>query len=261
MHMMIKMKTMMFGLAAGGGLALAPGSFAVEEAPLSVAESPAVAAVPAESSEAFGVFTAVNVGTLGAGMDVGYQFNPYFKARLRGAFLGFDYDDSWDGGKADAKLKYNGHNVGVLVDCHPWGGSFHVTAGLTLSGMNAKLDVTNASGDQQIAVGDDVYGFSSDAAIHAKYQWDRVQPYLGIGWSSDGEGDRSWYFSVDLGVNFIGSGDFTIGHSGDIRTGLGAQATSAELERSVRAEGKDFFKIADHLTVYPVVQLGAGYRF
>ena len=38
-------------------------------------------------------------------------------------------------------------------------------------------------------------------------------------------------------------------------------ATEAVMEESIRKEGRDFFKIADDLSVYPVIQFAIGARF
>ena len=74
------------------------------------------------------------------------------------------------------------------------------------------------------------------------------------------------YHRLDLGINFMGSGSLTVGSSGnlnyrDTATNEMRPATNAVLEESIRKEGRDFFKIADDLCVYPVLQLGIGARF
>ena len=103
------------------------------------------------------------------------------------------------------------------------------------------------------------------ATVEAEYDWRNVQPYLGIGWSTDGEGDKSLYFTLDIGVNFIGKGKFSISSTGGIDAYKNGEhlgnATDSILEDAIREEGKDFFKIADDIFVYPVIQFGMGYRF
>lgn len=245
-------------------------SFATEKVTQPAATNPVSVPVPETTletpsvSNSFGVFTSINVGTQGIGMDVGYQFNPHLKARLRGAYLSYDYKDTWDD-VAQAKLNYNGSNFGAILDYHPWAACFHVSTGLNLTGMNAKLNVTNSTGIDSVKIGDDTYDLRNGTSIHGRYQWNRVQPYLGVGWSSDGDKDRSFYFSIDLGVNFMGTGKFSVGHTGDLsytdNSGKTYKASDADIERSVRKEGRDFFKIVDKIWVYPVLQIGVGYRF
>lgn len=228
-----------------------------------------------------GVFMDVNIGTLGVGMNVGYEFNRHLKLRIRGSYLAADYDETWSEGSwetmpLDGKFEFDGSSVGLLLDYHPFGGCFHLTGGLNFSGMkaDAKATMKNETGLQGLS-GEYEFGGTTyrvtggdEAQVKGRYEWNRVQPYLGIGWSSDGEGDRSFYFSCDIGVNFIGKGSLSVSHSGaDIQVkGPDGQFRSsgdidALLEASLREEGKDFFDIADKIIVYPVIQLGVGGRF
>lgn len=224
---------------------------------------------------AHGILTEVNVGTQGIGLSIGYEFNQHFKLRMRGAYLAYDYDDDWgngaDGLTAKGKMDFDGSNVGLILDYHPFGGRFHVSGGLNFADTKVKIDsnlnaATGADGSEgTYDFGGVTYRAAGNSGnIHGKYSWNTVQPYLGIGWSSDGDGDRSLYFSIDLGVNFIGNGSLSVGASDNIQAWNGTdweKASNATIEHSVREEGKDFFKIADDLFVYPVLQIGMGYRF
>lgn len=222
----------------------------------------------------------VNVGTLGVGMNVGFEFNRHLKLRVRGSYLAADYnktwnEDSWGTTPLNGKFEFDGSSVGLMLDYHPFGGCFHLTGGLNFSGMaaDAKAIMKNETGLQGLGeyeFGGTTYKVSggNEARVKGRYEWNRVQPYLGFGWSSDGEGDRSFYFSCDIGVNFIGKGSFSVSHSGaDIQVkGPDGQFhdvgnVDALLEASLREEGRDFFDIADKIIVYPVIQFGIGGRF
>ncbi|MBE6416550.1 MAG: hypothetical protein E7032_08480 [Akkermansiaceae bacterium] len=228
----------------------------------------AVSAIQAPASEATGITFDVNVGTQGLGLSVGYEFNKYLKMRVRGAYLEADYEDTWS--DVDGKIEYDGNNAGIIFDYHPFGGVFHLSAGVNFSKMtlsaNASMDHGVAQGDYEL--GGYTFTVNSDkASIDGEYDWNDVQPYLGIGWSTDGDGDRSLYFTFDIGVNFIGKGKFNITSikgianvTGPNGEDLGA-VTDQIAEDAIREEGKDFFKIADDIFVYPVIQLGMGYRF
>lgn len=237
-------------------------------------EMPLVEKAP--ERQAYGVLVDINGGTQGIGMSLGYEFNPHLKMRLRGAYMGYDYSDDWGESdlKTDGKLEFDGSNAGLILDYHPFAGRFRISGGLTFAQTKVKL-----SADLQATVPDGFtpgksYEFGgieyrangSSGNVHGEYSWNTVQPYLGIGWSSDGDGDRSLYFTIDLGVNFIGSGSLSVGASSNIESSKDGGQTwqgvsNVDLEHSVREEGKDFFKIADDLYVYPVLQLGVGYRF
>ena len=106
----------------------------------------------------------------------------------------------------------------------------------------------------------------NEAEIHGKYSWNHAQPYIGIGYQDSLFGSSTFYYSLDLGINFMGSGNLTVSGSDNLRfrdpaTNEMKPATEAVMEESIRKEGRDFFKIADDLSVYPVIQFSIGARF
>lgn len=222
------------------------------------------------SYNALGVLVDVNVGTLGAGFSVGYEFNKYLKTRVRAGFLSYDHDDTWS--DVDVMGEFTGNNMGIMLDYHPFGGRFRLTAGLTITDL--AVDVQGSMDKRYFAehVGKE-YDFGGykfiikdeDVKAEAEYKWNKVQPYLGIGWSSDGEGDAEVYFTFDMGVNFMGTGDLSVSYSGGAEVitpdGQRTEISKQILESAIREEGKDFFDIADDISVYPVIQLGMGVRF
>ena len=56
-----------------------------------------------------------------------------------------------------------------------------------------------------------------------------------------------------------------VGHAGNIgyknEYGQNIAIGSHQVESFIREDGRDFFKIADNLHVYPVLQLSVGLRF
>lgn len=211
----------------------------------------------------------INAGTQGAGFSLGYQMNPSFRLRLRGAMLSYSENSTWT--DADARLKLYGDNVGLLVDYFPGKGNFYLTAGLNFSESKMRCQarmyrepgqVSNATvGGIEYTLSDGTHG-----DITGKYSWNHVQPYIGIGYQDSLFGCSNLYYSVDLGINFMGSGDLSVGSSGDLSyrdtaTNQMVPATNAMLEQSIRNECRDFFKIADDLCVYPVLQFAIGARF
>ena len=217
-------------------------------------------------SDAVGVTFDINVGTQGLGLSLGYEFNQYIKMRLRGAYLSYVYEDTWS--DVDGEFDFDGNNAGIIFDYHPFGGEFHLSAGLNFSNFKfkAKGSMQHNRDGASYKFGD--YHFvvkGNSASVEAMYDWNNFQPYLGIGWSTDGDGDRSFYVTFDMGVNIIGKGNFSINSTGGLdvykRGEYLGDATKMIIEDAIREEGKDYFEIADNIVVYPVIQLGLGYRF
>ena len=211
----------------------------------------------------------VNAGTQGAGVSLGYKLSPSVRLRLRGAMLSYEQNENWS--DSQGQLKLYGDNVGLLVDIFPGEGNFYITAGLNFSEnkMRCRSRIDRKPGMVGTAtVGGIEYSIieGTHAELNGKYSWNHAQPYIGIGYQDDLFDSSSFYYSLDLGVNFMGSGNLTVSGSDNLRyhdtaTGEWKPATEAVMEESIRKEGRDFFKIADDLNVYPVVQFAIGARF
>ena len=120
-----------------------------------------------------------------------------------------------------------------------------------------------------------MYTVNSDYIMDGRWE-NEVQPYVGVGWSSDGSKKRTLYFSIDLGLAYLGEGTYK--QNGDphfYKNGtafdpnnpmasvgeIDAVQTLKQFDSNVR-EAVD--KVADFLNdmyVYPVIQIGGGIRF
>ena len=225
--------------------------------------------LPILAAEAPATSFDINAGTQGAGISIGHKINPSVRLRLRGAMLSYSANENWSG--SDTQLKLYGSNVGLLVDIFPGEGNFYISAGLNFSEnkMRCRSRIYREPGMAANAVvGGIEYAVSGGdyADINGKYSWNHAQPYIGIGYQDSLLGSSTFYYSLDLGINFMGNGNLTVGSSGnlnyrDTTTDQMKPVTNSVLEESIRKEGRDFFKIADDLCVYPVLQLGIGARF
>ena len=73
-------------------------------------------------------FSTVQVGTLGPGLNIGYQFNPYFDVRANVNGLKYSRDIEVNDVKYDADLKLL--TAGLLADYYPFANGFRLTAGV-----------------------------------------------------------------------------------------------------------------------------------
>ena len=229
----------------------------------------ALCALPALGADKTELNFDVNAGTQGAGVSLGYKLTPSVRLRLRGAMLSYEQNENWS--DSQTQLTLNGDNVGLLVDLYPGDGNFYITAGLNFSENKVRCSsrIDRKPGMVGTAtVGGIEYSITegSHAELNGKYSWNHAQPYIGIGYQDSVFGSSTFYYSLDLGVNFMGSGNLTVSGSDNLRyrdpaTNEMKPTTEAVMEESIRKEGRDFFKIADDLNVYPVVQFAIGARF
>ena len=244
--------------------------------------------------ESWGVTVAPNVGTLGIGLDVGYEINKHWKIRAHygtGSMSGNMH-------LKDAKINVgweNKNNAGLLVDWHPRGSQFHITMGVMYSNpkisIKGKYDATTSSVQTTLPppLGPNTPTGSTyrvESNYHMVGEWENeIQPYVGFGWSSDGGKDRTLFFTFDMGLLYVGEssygedGEYQISRGGVvIATGNGKDgatptpdfnmatdgATAAALQRmdgNIRDAIEKVAGFLDDMYVYPVIQFGGGIRF
>jgi len=225
--------------------------------------------------DSWGVTINPNVGTLGMGIDAGYEFNRFFKVRAHYGTGRLDTTVTLS--DTDASLEWeNQDNYGLFVDWHPKGSQFHVTLGLMRMDPRIRVEAKYDGHTSQdfTAMGGSKYDYyvTSDYIMEGEWK-NEIQPYVGIGWSSDGSKKRTLYFSIDLGLAYLGEGNYKQSGSphfyqrengGAPSAGIAnadAMATLQQFDSNVR-EAVD--KVADFLNdmyVYPVIQIGGGIRF
>lgn len=226
--------------------------------------------------DAWGFTVTPNVGTLGIGIQVGYEFNKYFKVRAHYATGELDTTVKLSDTNIDLEWK-NRDNMGLFFDWHPRASQFRVTAGLIK--MDPRIRVSAKYHGTSYAY--DATGAGARYDVHSEYNmdgdWDNeFCPYLGIGWSTDGGQKRTLYFSIDLGLAYLGEGNYKesgaphfykngqpfdpnnpLANLGEID----AVSTLQQFDGNVRDA---VTKVADFLNdmyVYPVIQFGGGIRF
>ena len=235
--------------------------------------------------DAWGFTVTPNVGTLGIGIQVGYEFNKYFKVRAH--YATGEFDTSIHLSDADADLSWkNKDNMGLFFDWHPRASQFRVTAGLLRMKPKFEIDA-NYEGVSKF------YTSAAGAAIAQTYKvtsnykmegdWDNeFCPYLGIGWSTDGGQKRTLYFSIDLGLAYLGEGNYTHNAQNiaggnphlqklDPATGtwidsntqadIDTAGTLLKLDTNIRDAVNKVADFLNDMYVYPVIQIGGGIRF
>lgn len=229
--------------------------------------------------EAWGVTIAPDIGTLGLGIQVGYEFNKYFKIRAHYGSGKISHTGTFENAPYHASFK-NNNNVGVFLDWHPRGSQFHVTAGLIRMDPRVKINAKYRAESSGATYG---LGRTKDYLVLSDFEmsgdWDNdVMPYLGFGWSTDGGQARTLFFSIDIGVAYLGEGNYNknpqvLGRNPMLlerpdenspwtpSQDYDTASTLLELDKNIR-DGLD--KIATFLNdmyVYPVIQFGGGIRF
>ena len=192
--------------------------------------------------------------TLGAGIELKRTFGDSFAARA--VLNGFSYSLDEETSDVDYKGDLNLRSGGLILDFHPGGYWFRVSAGLLLNGNELDVDAEPSGGTFEF--NDVVYTTAQVGSASGKAEFDSIAPYVGIGFSSAPGGDSGLSFSADVGVLFQGAPSFDL----DVRCGTAVlDATCNQLKSDAEAERKAFEDDTDQYEYYPVVSLAIGYRW
>lgn len=211
-----------------------------------------LAAAPQDSyydTSTSGVFTTVQVGTLGPGLNLGYQVNPYFDLRANVNGLQYDRSQTVNDVKYDGSLRLL--TAGLLLDYYPFANGFRMTAGAYYNGN--KLNGTGHYTQDVYGVDPNDYGYTK-----ASVDYKKIAPYVGFGYQTNNP-DSNWLFTADIGVLYQGKArvsNQTVCYSQAVCTVLQNQIREKEDEQTADIQDK-----VDRLKWYPVASIGVGYRF
>jgi len=186
---------------------------------------------------------------LGAGLTVGLteQLN------LRGQFNSFSYDFDDEASDIDYDFDLELGSVGAMVDWHPGGGGFRLSAGFYLNDneVNGTGEPTTAT----VEIGDAIFDTADVGTLTADLGFDDVAPYLGIGWGNAVGREGRLGIALDIGVLLQGEPDVNF-------RAVGANPAIQDLiDAEVAQEEAEIQDDIDEFDLYPVITLGLNYRF
>lgn len=196
-----------------------------------------------------------HVGTTGIGFHARLPINENFSARLGLGYLGYNTHGSTDNLNYDLDLKANTYDA--LLDWYPKKESeFRVTGGLSYNGN--RIDVRarpNASGNYTLQ--GNTYSAASVGSVTGKVDFNKIAPYLGVGWGRSSKKERGWSFSGDLGVLVQGSPKTSLRASGCTAGAAVCNQFNADVARENAALQDEVSKFK----LYPVLRIGINYKF
>lgn len=200
-------------------------------------------------ASASGIDVGVTAGTMGAGLQLGYTVVPNtFDARLSTGFLSYSTSAN------SSDMHYTGtlslKNAALLADYHPFGGAFRVTAGAVINNTGLDLSASPNAGTTYTSNGV-TYTAGSGDQMDAKIAFKKVAPYVGIGWGNN-DNTAGLHFTSDVGLMYQNISSTITATSATNQAAASAYAVQAQT---------DLNNNLHHLKWYPVIQVGAVYRF
>ena len=192
-----------------------------------------------------------HASTLGFGGELNYSLNSYFTARVD-----FNrYNHSYNTTKEQIDYDFNLHlkTAGVLLDLHPFAGTFRITAGY----FNNKNDIFAVALPQNgttYTINGNTYNNSQLTSLTGDISFKSGVPYVGIGWSTLGTTSTGLGVEFDVGALLEGSPTVVL-------TATGSITSNSTFQSDLAAEQGKLQNDVNNFKTYPVVSLGLTYRF
>ena len=218
----------------------------------------ALVAAPAAAQLGVGL----HAGTTGLGPEVSWGLGE--RARARAALAGFDQD--LDVTASD--VRYEGElelrHALLLLDWHPGGGGFRLTAGAAwndnrLVGTAPLAELFADDLERLARQGIDLRGRDLGTA-HAEATTDALGPYLGLGFGKAPAGGRGVGLTLDVGAIYQGPPQVELRAETPLPIDQVPGARQA-LDGLIADEERDIEDEADGYRFFPVVAVGLAYRF
>ncbi|MGE0800475.1 MAG: hypothetical protein AB7G13_13760 [Lautropia sp.] len=185
------------------------------------------------------------LGTEGIGVGYGQSLSPAAGIRGEANFGRVSRTFESDDVRYDTKLRLGG--AGIYGDWFVSQGTFRLSGGLTVN--DKKASGTGRSDANTVTLNGRTYSVVGEE-LHGTIEFPRVMPYLGVGWGHDSTA-KGWGFNADIGM-LIGSPKVRLSATPGLAAAAGAD---------IEAERRSLQRDADDLKVFPVLKIGATYRF
>jgi hypothetical protein len=213
-------------------------------------------------------YAGLHGGTLGVGVNAGYDISNDLAIRGLVNYFNLDFDKKKAGNEYKGEVDLR--SVGLVLDWHPFWGAFRVSGGAFLN--NNRLSASTEGVDLGIGLGE------YDADLNFRMDFAKTAPYLGIGWTS-GRGRGGLSFTADIGAlirsapRVSASGqvsvedvqcEFSVSRDGNAEVHCPSDQVPnglLSLGSDLQDEHSQLREDLDKLKVYPVVSLGVSYRF
>lgn len=190
---------------------------------------------------------ALKLSTTGITAEAIRSFSPNFNARLGFSF--FSYSLNGGGGSGD-DYSYNAKlglfTISALADYFPFERGLKLTAGLIINLNKFEADMKPT---KSYTVGGDLYTPDLLGTMNANISFNKVAPYIGIGFGNPTAGSSGLGFSFDIGTIYQGSPKANLS-----ATGLIEPSASPDQQKQLE-ENLSWFKW------YPVLSFGLTYKF
>lgn len=194
------------------------------------------------------------VSTLGAGLEYSTDINSSFGVRT--GFNTYSLSKSLTESNVNYDATVDLRTYSLIFDYHPFENGFKLSAGAMYNGN--KADVTANPSLNTITFNDVTYSSSDVGSVKGNVEFNKVAPYLGIGYNSAKTKKSGFSFSTEVGAMFQGKPKATL------TAEYGAAVNPVlrdQINADLKAEEAQLNSELSEFKIYPVVAIGIGYKF
>ena len=140
------------------------------------------------------------IGTLGFGAELSFAISDRFSTRL--GLNDGKYNHSLNSSALNYDFDWQLQTVTAFADWYPFAGNFRASGGL-LFNNNSNSFVANPTNGNYIINGH-TYLPTQIASYKGTMTFNKVAPYVGIGWGNPAEINKGWGLASDIGVFYQG---------------------------------------------------------
>jgi hypothetical protein len=159
------------------------------------------APVERETKSKSGVALAGKIGTLGGGAELNLGIFENVNARL--GFNGFKYKYNANSASVNYDFTMELLTVSAIADWYPFSGGFRTSGGVLFN--NNSFSLAGKPTGSTYTIGNTTYLAGDISSLQATMTFNKIAPYLGIGWGNPVAADKGWGLVSDVGVVFQGA--------------------------------------------------------
>ncbi len=214
-----------------------------------------VAAFISSAAQAEGLAVTGKVGTLGMGLELTKGYSDQFSTRL--GFNTFNYNTNMTKNSVNYDFKLQMQTFTALADWYPMQGAFRATTGLYYN--NNKFSLTGRPSGGTYTIGGTTYAAGDVGNMYGSVSFNKVAPYLGLGWGNPAEQGKGWGLVSDFGLLYQGQPTTTLDATCGPAIAGTAQCTT--LQNNVVAERTNLSNSLSGYKLYPVATVGVSYQW
>lgn len=195
------------------------------------------------------------VGTLGAGLEYSTDINSLFGVRT--GFNAYSINKNFTKSDINYDASVDLRSYSLIFDYFPFENGFKLSAGALYNGNKANV-TANATNGLTYDLNNVNYTSTEIGSLKGNIDFNKIAPYLGLGYDSAKTKKAGFSFSAEVGAMFQDSPKATL------TAEYGATVTNAQkqlINENLKAEEAQLNADLSSFKVYPVVAIGIGYKF